>query len=236
MLVEYGPGGYSPGHTHAKYAFIYATVLEGAIRSQVNDDLQGRTELLRAARRPRRRQRQCQQDEAGQAPRGVRGGHERDGTDDPMRELRFNTFRAEILRREKMRDANARFHVLVNPMSLLSVLRSSVRARGPCSGGGPLRAAASEPADRRLQRDRRKFSNFGDGSRSTPHRDRAIGGAERIVVRGGGRRLKAVVHWPKPRHRRCGHFSAAAGRPEGRRISSSTRSCRSSEPRITAWT
>ena len=37
-LVEYGPGGYSPGHTHPKSAFIYATVLEGAIRSQVNDE------------------------------------------------------------------------------------------------------------------------------------------------------------------------------------------------------
>jgi quercetin dioxygenase-like cupin family protein len=37
VLVEYGPGGSSPGHTHAKSAFIYATVLEGAIRSQVND-------------------------------------------------------------------------------------------------------------------------------------------------------------------------------------------------------
>jgi quercetin dioxygenase-like cupin family protein len=37
VLVEYGPGGYSPGHTHAKSAFIYATVLEGAMRSQVND-------------------------------------------------------------------------------------------------------------------------------------------------------------------------------------------------------
>ncbi|MBV8125163.1 MAG: cupin domain-containing protein [Paucibacter sp.] len=37
VLVEYGPGGYSPGHTHAKSAFIYATVLEGAITSQVND-------------------------------------------------------------------------------------------------------------------------------------------------------------------------------------------------------
>jgi len=35
------------------------------------------------------RQRQGQQDEAGQAPRGVRGGHERDGTDDPIRELRL---------------------------------------------------------------------------------------------------------------------------------------------------
>jgi quercetin dioxygenase-like cupin family protein len=37
VLVEYGPGGYSPAHTHPKSAFIYATVLKGAIRSQVND-------------------------------------------------------------------------------------------------------------------------------------------------------------------------------------------------------
>ena len=37
VLVEYGPGGYSPGHTHPKSAFIYATVLAGTIRSQVND-------------------------------------------------------------------------------------------------------------------------------------------------------------------------------------------------------
>lgn len=37
VLVEYEPGGNSPGHTHPNSAFIYATVLEGAIRSQVND-------------------------------------------------------------------------------------------------------------------------------------------------------------------------------------------------------
>src|SRR5215470_13533405 len=37
VLVEYGPGASSPGHTHPQSAFIYATVLEGAIRSQVND-------------------------------------------------------------------------------------------------------------------------------------------------------------------------------------------------------
>jgi quercetin dioxygenase-like cupin family protein len=37
VLVEYGPGGTSSAHTHAKSAFIYATVLEGAIRSSVND-------------------------------------------------------------------------------------------------------------------------------------------------------------------------------------------------------
>ncbi len=37
VLVEYGPGGYNPAHTHAKSAFIYATVIEGEIRSKVND-------------------------------------------------------------------------------------------------------------------------------------------------------------------------------------------------------
>jgi quercetin dioxygenase-like cupin family protein len=37
VLVEYAPGGTSPAHMHARSAFIYATVLEGAIRSQVND-------------------------------------------------------------------------------------------------------------------------------------------------------------------------------------------------------
>ena len=37
VLVEYEPGGTSAGHTHPKSAFIFATVLEGAIRSQVND-------------------------------------------------------------------------------------------------------------------------------------------------------------------------------------------------------
>ncbi|MGJ7043103.1 quercetin dioxygenase-like cupin family protein [Shinella sp. BE166] len=37
VLVEYGPGGYSSAHTHAKSALIYATVLEGAILSAVND-------------------------------------------------------------------------------------------------------------------------------------------------------------------------------------------------------
>src|SRR4030095_1997829 len=37
LLVEYQPGGSTPAHTHPKSAFIYATVLEGAIRSQVNN-------------------------------------------------------------------------------------------------------------------------------------------------------------------------------------------------------
>ncbi len=37
VLVEYGPGGSSAAHRHPGSAFIYATVLEGAIVSQVND-------------------------------------------------------------------------------------------------------------------------------------------------------------------------------------------------------
>jgi quercetin dioxygenase-like cupin family protein len=37
VLVDYGPGGGSPSHRHPASAFIYARVLEGAIRSKVND-------------------------------------------------------------------------------------------------------------------------------------------------------------------------------------------------------
>ncbi len=38
QMVEYAPGVSSLAHTHAASAFIYATVLEGAIRSKVNDN------------------------------------------------------------------------------------------------------------------------------------------------------------------------------------------------------
>lgn len=37
VLVEYEPGAGSPSHRHPSSAFIYARVLEGAIRSKVND-------------------------------------------------------------------------------------------------------------------------------------------------------------------------------------------------------
>jgi len=37
VLVEYGPGDASSAQTHPKSAFIYATVLEGAIRTSVNN-------------------------------------------------------------------------------------------------------------------------------------------------------------------------------------------------------
>jgi len=99
VLVEYGPGGYSPGHTHPKSAFIYATVLEGAIRSQVNDgsvmtyqtgqsfsELPGDRHTVST---------NASNTKPAKASRGVRGGHERDGIDDPIRELRFNAFHAE---------------------------------------------------------------------------------------------------------------------------------------------
>ncbi len=36
-LVEYAPGGRSPAHVHAPSAFIYATVIEGSVRSRVNE-------------------------------------------------------------------------------------------------------------------------------------------------------------------------------------------------------
>ena len=38
VLVEYEPGAGSPAHRHPQSAFIYARVLEGAIRSKVNDE------------------------------------------------------------------------------------------------------------------------------------------------------------------------------------------------------
>jgi quercetin dioxygenase-like cupin family protein len=38
LVVTYPPGGKSPAHRHAPSAFIYAHVLSGAIRSQVDDE------------------------------------------------------------------------------------------------------------------------------------------------------------------------------------------------------
>lgn len=37
LVVSYPPGGKSPSHRHAKSAFIYAYVIEGQIRSAVDD-------------------------------------------------------------------------------------------------------------------------------------------------------------------------------------------------------
>jgi quercetin dioxygenase-like cupin family protein len=38
LVVTYAPGGKSPAHRHAGSAFIYARVLSGAVRSQVNEE------------------------------------------------------------------------------------------------------------------------------------------------------------------------------------------------------
>jgi quercetin dioxygenase-like cupin family protein len=38
LIVDYAPGGSSMAHRHAGSAFIYAYVLSGEIRSQVNDE------------------------------------------------------------------------------------------------------------------------------------------------------------------------------------------------------
>jgi quercetin dioxygenase-like cupin family protein len=38
QLVEYEPGVSSLPHTHAASAFIYATVLDGAVRSKINNN------------------------------------------------------------------------------------------------------------------------------------------------------------------------------------------------------
>jgi quercetin dioxygenase-like cupin family protein len=38
QVVNYPPGGKTPSHHHARSAFIYAHVLSGAIRSQVDDE------------------------------------------------------------------------------------------------------------------------------------------------------------------------------------------------------
>jgi quercetin dioxygenase-like cupin family protein len=38
ILVNYPPGGKSPPHHHAPSAFIYAYVLSGAVRSQIDDE------------------------------------------------------------------------------------------------------------------------------------------------------------------------------------------------------
>jgi quercetin dioxygenase-like cupin family protein len=37
VVVDYPPGGKSPSHHHAGSAFIYAHVISGAVRSQVDD-------------------------------------------------------------------------------------------------------------------------------------------------------------------------------------------------------
>ena len=89
VLVEYEPGGSSPAHTHPRSAFIYATVLEGAIKKPGQrwdrDDISCRRELVRASRGSSSRQRECQLDEASAPARGVRPRHRRNGAGHSLR-------------------------------------------------------------------------------------------------------------------------------------------------------
>ena len=55
LVVTYLPGGKTPSHHHAKSAFIYAHVLSGAIRSQVDDEPARSTGSAKASTRCRAR-------------------------------------------------------------------------------------------------------------------------------------------------------------------------------------
>ena len=110
--------GYSPGHTHPKLAFIYGTVPGEAIRGQVND---GPVTTYKAGQSFS----ELPDDRHGVSAYAsetkpakllavfVVDTNETELTI-PFRELRFNTVCPEILRREKIRGANARVRVL-NP-------------------------------------------------------------------------------------------------------------------------
>ncbi|MGY2488497.1 hypothetical protein [Cupriavidus sp. CP313] len=41
VLVEHGPGGFSPGHAHESSAFIYATTWTAAIEHDLEQDAMG---------------------------------------------------------------------------------------------------------------------------------------------------------------------------------------------------
>ena len=84
VLVEYAPGGSSPAHLRPKSAYIYPTVLQGAIRSQVND---GPVTTYRAGESfsefpgdRSRREPERERHGAGTAARRVRSRHRRDGS------------------------------------------------------------------------------------------------------------------------------------------------------------
>jgi quercetin dioxygenase-like cupin family protein len=51
--IAHDPGGFSPGHTHAKSAFIYAIVLDGAFPSQAKGQLSGLNAPDIGGRRPK---------------------------------------------------------------------------------------------------------------------------------------------------------------------------------------
>lgn len=82
LRQSFGLSGHEPGS--ARRPFLPMADNKRMARSaalQVNFARLRRTAL---PREPPRRRRQCRRDEAGQAPRGVRDGHQRNVTDDPF--------------------------------------------------------------------------------------------------------------------------------------------------------
>jgi quercetin dioxygenase-like cupin family protein len=79
VLVEYGPGGGSPSHRHPSSAFIYARVLDGAIRSKVNDAPERTYQAGESwIEQPGdHHQPECQYHGSGEAACHIRGRHKR---------------------------------------------------------------------------------------------------------------------------------------------------------------
>jgi quercetin dioxygenase-like cupin family protein len=112
ILVEYGPGVASVGHTHPKSAFIYATVLEGAIRTSVND---GPPVVYRAGQNfpefPGDRHtldENASKTETGQAAGRVRGQFRREGAVNADQKMTMNATAAVVL--VHSRPSNARVY------------------------------------------------------------------------------------------------------------------------------
>src|SRR5262249_40258727 len=92
--------------------------------------------------------------------------------------------------------------------------------------------ASGQPGSEvRHHRALRKFSNLGDGSRSTSHKDRVIGGAKRKVVRG-----RCRIESGRLLARAWTHDAALPLAGWRQRDIIVDQGCRFSEPRITAWT
>ncbi len=143
VLVEYGPGGGSPSHRHPSSAFIYARVLEGAIRSKVNEA-------------PERTY------QAGESWIEQPGDHhqisQNASTTAPAKLLAIfvvDTGDREIVIPDKQSGHQRR-------ISLLSLTRlgRTLHTAADFAKSAPLRAAASEPTGRHLHRE-------GEGSSPT---------------------------------------------------------------------
>ena len=137
-------------------------------------------------RRTPRSQRQCRPDEAGQAPRGVCGGHERGGTDDPIRELRFGAFRAEVSRREKVAGRRCAYPC---PRT------TRCRCIGPPRPSQLVGTQGSAEKQPHQLRTRLMIHRHGRDKPGHDDRGATVAPLEALVPQRC--RLKTVAHWPK---------------------------------------